>query len=448
MADVRPLPGIRYARETDLAAVVTPPYDVISPEAQARYYERSPENIIRLELGRDEPHDDELDNRYTRAATTFADWRLRGVLQQDAPALYLYEQRFSALGGERRRLSLLARVRVEPWEADVVLPHERTLSKPKSDRLKLMRATAATLSPIMALYDDSQGALAKALAKPLKRAPDATVRDEADEEHRLWIVRDAALFERVATFFRDRQLYIADGHHRYETALAYREELREARHELPLEDAANFTLMALSAIEDPGLVVLPTHRIVRGVPQERLAEFMRDLDGLFDTEPLIAGSLNDLEEVAAQKVVHALAEASDGGKRTAFALVAPDGVRILRQTAAGRAAMDERTGEAAHASEAWRALDVAVLHELVLARGLSVSEQAIRAGEHVTYTRDAQAALDAVRTAADGAQLAFLLNPTPPAAIRDVARAGDRMPQKSTYFYPKLITGLLINPLW
>ncbi|HET9111176.1 MAG TPA: DUF1015 domain-containing protein [Ktedonobacterales bacterium] len=448
MADVRPLPGIRYVRETDLAAVVTPPYDVISPEAQARYYERSPENIIRLELGRDEPNDDELDNRYTRAATTFADWRLRGVLQQDAPALYLYEQRFSALGGERRRLSLLARVRVEPWEAGVVLPHERTLSKPKSDRLKLMRATAATLSPIMALYDDPQGALAKALAKPLKRAPDATVRDEAGEEHRLWIIRDAALFERVTTFFRDRQLYIADGHHRYETALAYREELREARHELPLEDAANFTLMALSAIEDPGLVVLPTHRIVRGVPQERLAEFMRDLDGLFETEPLIAGPLNDLEEVAAQKVVHALAEASDGGKRTAFALIAPDGVRILRQTDTGRAAMDERTGETAHASEAWRELDVAVLHELVLARGLSVSEQAIRTGEHVTYTRDAQTALDAVRTADDGAQLAFLLNPTPPAAIRDVARAGDRMPQKSTYFYPKLITGLLINPLW
>ncbi|HZC06157.1 MAG TPA: DUF1015 domain-containing protein [Ktedonobacterales bacterium] len=448
MADIRPLPGIRYAPGSDLAAVVTPPYDVISPEAQARYYERSPENIIRLELGRDEPDDDELDNRYTRAATTFADWRLRGVLQQDTPALYLYEQQFTALGGERRRMSLLARVRVEPWEAGVVLPHERTLSKPKSDRLKLTRATAATLSPIMALYDDPQGALAQALAATLAREPDLAFRDESDEAHRLWIIRDAELIERVAAFFRDRQLYIADGHHRYETALAYREELREARHELPLEDAVNFTLMALSAIEDPGLVVLPTHRIVRGVPEERLAEFTRDLAGLFESEPLIAGALNDLEEVDAGAVTRALADASDGGARTAFALIAPDGVRLLRQTDAGRAAMDERTGEAAHASEAWRALDVAVLHELVLARGLSVSEQAIRAGEHVTYTRDAQAALDAVRSGADGAQLAFLLNPTPPAAIRDVARAGDRMPQKSTYFYPKLITGLLINPLW
>ncbi len=314
MADVRPVPGIRYAPGIDLAAVVTPPYDVISPDDQARYYERAPENIIRLELGRDKPGDDELDNRYTRAATTFADWRLRGVLQQDAPALYLYEQRFHALGGERRRLSLLARVRIEPWEEGVILPHERTLSKPKSDRLKLIRATAATLSPIMSLYDDPRGALAKLLAKPLKRAPAVAFHDEAGEEHRLWIVRDEALIAKVGAFFRDRQLYIADGHHRYETALAYREELREARRELPPEDAANFTLMALSAIEDPGLVVLPTHRIVRGVAQERLAEFPNDLEGLFTSETL-AGTPN------AETVTQALAAASAGGTQTALALV-------------------------------------------------------------------------------------------------------------------------------
>ncbi len=448
MADVRPVPGIRYAPEIDLAAVVTPPYDVISPEAQARYYERAPESIIRLELGRDEPGDDELANRYTRAATAFASWRLQGILRQDAPALYLYEQRFHALGGERRRLSLLARVRVEPWEAGVVLPHEHTLSKPKSDRLKLTRATAATLSPIMALYDDPRGALAKALAGPLQGTPEVAFTDEVGEEHRLWVIRDAALIERVATFFRDRQLYIADGHHRYETALAYREELREARRELPLEDAANFTLMALSAIEDPGLLVLPTHRIVRGVARERLPEFTHDLADLFESEPVLVDGLETLDGLEIAQVTAALSHASEGGARTAFALLAPEGARILRLTDAGRAAMDERAGAHARASEAWRALDVAVLHELVLAHGLSIDEEAVRAGERVSYTRDPQEALDAVRSGANGAQLAFLLNPTPPAAIRDVARAGDRMPQKSTYFYPKLITGLLINPLW
>ncbi|HEX8733056.1 MAG TPA: DUF1015 domain-containing protein [Ktedonobacterales bacterium] len=441
MADVRPIPGIRYAPGADLAAVVTPPYDVISPAEQALYYQRSPENIIRLELGRDETGDDELDNRYTRAAVTFADWRLRGVLRQDAPSLYLYQQRFSALGGERSRLSLIARVRVEPWEAGVVLPHERTLSKPKSDRLKLTRATAATLSPIMALYDDPRGALVKSFARLLKRAPEVAFRDGVGEEHRLWATRDAALIAKVGAFFRDRQLYIADGHHRYETALAYREELRETRRELAPDDAANFTLMALAAIEDPGLVVLPTHRIVRGVAQERLAEFPRDMAPFFTREELP-------DTPQAEAVTQALAAASEGGERTALALVTPDGVSILRLTEAGRAAMVAREGEHVGASDAWRRLDVAVLHELALAEGLSVSEQRIRAGEHVTYTRDARAALDAVRSGTDGAQLAFLLNPTPPAAIRDVARAGDRMPQKSTYFYPKLITGLVVNPLW
>lgn len=447
MADVRPLPGIRYAREIDLATVVTPPYDVISPEAQARYYERSPENIIRLELGRDEPGDDALENRYTRAAVTFAEWRLLGALRQDAPTLYLYEQRFTTLGAERRRLSVLARVRIEPWEAGVVLPHERTLSKPKDDRLKLTRATGATLSPIMALYDDPDRELAGMFAQTLAQAPEVEFTDENGEQHRLWRADDPAVVARVAAFFQPRQLYIADGHHRYETALAYRENLREIRRELPPDDAANFTLMALTALEDPGLLALPTHRIVRGIPEERLAEFERDMGERFAFLP-VAGAGESLDGVEAETVLDALREATGAGGYATFALVTPGGVRIMRQTDAGRAAMDEPAGERANTSEAWRALDVAALHELVLADGLSVTEEAIRGGEHITYTRDAQAALSAVRSGEGGAQLAFLLNPTPPTAIRDVARAGERMPQKSTYFYPKLTTGLVINPIW
>ncbi|SRR5579875_218858 len=440
MADVRPLPGIRYAPEVDLAEVVTPPYDVISPEAQGRYYERSPQNIIRLELGVEQPDDDVLDNRYTRAARTFAEWRWQGVLQQDAPSLYLYEQRFTVLGSKRRRLSLLARVRIEPWEAGVVLPHERTLSKPKDDRLKLTRATAATLSPIMALYDDSKGALAKSFAIVRRRKPPIAFTDEAGEEHRLWAIRDTEQFATVGRFFADRQLYIADGHHRYETALAYRNEIREMRRGLDADDAPNFTLMALSAIEDPGLVVLPTHRIVRGLDMERLANMGDELGVYFSVEPL--------ETLETQTILAALTAASDEGKETAFALVAPDGARILRLTSAGRAAMEARVSPNVGTSEAWRKLDVAILHELVLNQTLGISDEAVRSGGHVSYTRDAEQAIAAVLSGTEGAQVAVLLNPTPPAAIRDVARAGDRMPQKSTYFYPKLITGLVINPLW
>jgi len=440
MADVRPFPGIRYAAPADLAALVTPPYDVISPEAQARYYERDPHNIIRLELGRDEPGDDDLNNRYTRAAATFAEWRLHGVLAQDAPALYLYEQRFTAAGREHTRTALMARVRLEPWEAGVVLPHERTLAKPKDDRLKLLRATAANLSPIMALYDDPAAELATLLA-PLREAPPAAdLTDEAGEGHRLWQSADPALAERVAAFFQDRQLYIADGHHRYETALTYRDEQRALRRELDADDPANFTFMALAAVEDPGLVVLPTHRILTGLDPLRVAELGEFGSHFFDITPLDTEAVDD--------TLAALAAAGRGG-RPAFVVVGPNGMLTFRLSDAGRAAMAQLpAGEDVGSSDAWRALDLAALHELILRRGLGVTPEQVRAGEHVSYTRSAEAALDAVRARPDGTVLAVLVNPTPPAAIRDVARAGDRMPQKSTYFYPKLITGLVINPVW
>lgn len=436
MADVRPLPGIRYTDEAHLAALVTPPYDVISPEMQTRYYERDPHNIIRLELGREQPEDD-LDNRYTRAAATFAEWRRTGVLRQDDPSLYLYEQRFTSGGQHYIRTSLLARVRLEPWEAGVILPHERTLSKPKDDRLKLTRACAATLSPIMSLYDDPENELATALDTLRAAPPAAAFTDDAGEVHRLWVVNDEALAAQIAAFFADRQLYIADGHHRYETALNYREEIRALRHDLPVDAAANFTLMGLSALEDAGLAVLPTHRILRGLDVDRLAALDETLAATFTSEPL-AGDSADWAQV--------LADAEESG--TAFVLVRSDGARMIRLTDAGRAAMQAIHGDDVGTSNAWRTLDVAVLHALVLDAALGVTPDAVRAGEHVSYTRDADAAAMAVRTGENGAQLAVILNATPPAAIRDVARAGDRMPQKSTYFYPKLITGLVINPLW
>ncbi|HEX5155569.1 MAG TPA: DUF1015 domain-containing protein [Ktedonobacterales bacterium] len=437
MADVRPLPGIRYADEAHLAALVTPPYDVISPESQARFYDRDPHNIIRLELGRDEPGDDDLDNRYSRAAATFAEWRRAGVLKQDEPSsFYLYEQRFTSGGQSYARTSLLARVRLEPWDAGVILPHERTLSKPKDDRLKLTRACAATLSPIMSLYDDPAGELASLLGFIRTQEPLAVFSDDAGEEHHLWIAQDDALAAQVAAFFADRQLYIADGHHRYETALTYREEVRALRHDLDEDDAVNFTLMGLSALNDPGLVVLPTHRILRDLDAARLATLDETLAAHFTSEPLEGESADWLRALAA------------GEAGTAFVLVRPDGARLIKLNDAGARAMLDVRGEDVGASDAWRTLDVAVLHALVLDAALGVTPAAVRAGEHISYTRDAETAATAVRAGSDGAQLAALLNATPPAAIRDVARAGDRMPQKSTYFYPKLITGLVINPLW
>ncbi|HEV2235763.1 MAG TPA: DUF1015 domain-containing protein [Ktedonobacterales bacterium] len=447
MADVQPFAGIRYQDSAALADLVTPPYDVISSEAQARYYDRHPENIIRLELGRETPRDNALDDRYTRAAVTFAEWRLRGVLRQDAPALYVYEQRFTALGATHTRVSLLGRVRLEPWEAGVVLPHERTLSKPKDDRLKLLRASAANLSPILSLYDDPKGQMAKRLAKVRRGQPAVAFADEAGEEHRLWLVKDAAMTAQVAAFFAPARLYIADGHHRYETALAYRDELRAIRRGLEVGDSANFVMMALAAVEDPGLVVLPTHRLLHDVSPERLAALDTTLAQWFESETLASTEPADW--------LARLDQAGAGEAGTALVVVRPEGSALWRLTAAGRRAMhgpavaelaSADSDDAAGPSDAWRALDVVVAHALVLGQALDIDAAAVAAGGRVTYTRDAAAAASAVR--GGHASLALLLNPTPPTAIRDVALAGDRMPQKSTYFYPKLITGLTINPLW
>src|ERR1051326_5631734 len=226
MADVRPFSGIRYAPALDenLASLVTPPYDVISPEAQASYYTRHPQNIIRLELGQDEPGDDTLNNRYSRAATTLADWRLQGVMQQEAqPAFYLYRQHFQIDGVDHWRTSLLVRVRLEPWEAGIVLPHEHTLAKPKSYRMRLLRACAANLSPIMSLYEDPDGTMQQLLKPLIDQAPQIAFTDDVGEEHTLLSITDANQIAQAQRFFANKQLFIADGHHRYETALAYQD---------------------------------------------------------------------------------------------------------------------------------------------------------------------------------------------------------------------------------
>lgn len=434
MADVRPLPGFRYAADDTLAARVAPPYDVISPAQQAAYHERNSENIVRLELGQDAPGDDELENRYTRAATTFARWRLDGVLQQDPAALYLYEQRFTVAGREHTRLSLLARVRLEPWEAGVILPHERTLSAPKEDRLRLMRACAANFSPLMALYDDPQNELANRFTTIRASAPVAELMDDAGEGHRLWLMTDPATVAEVTAFLQPRNLYIADGHHRYETALAYRDEVRALRKEQLPDEATNFALMALTAIEDPGLVVFPTHRLVVDQPAEVLAGLREQIGTQFSIKPIV--------NPTPQTIMAAL-EALPV-ETPALALVDAQGASLLRLSTAGEAAMRERASAEGH-SEAWQKLDVAALHALVLEEGLGLSAEDVRAGRGVRYTHDATEAVGAVGKTA---QAALLMRGMPPAALRDVVRSGDRLPQKSTYFYPKLLTGLVINPLW
>ncbi len=436
MADVQPLQGIRYNAEAtgNLAQVTTPPYDVISEEAQTRYYARNPYNIIRLELGMDEPDDTSLNNRYTRAAATFAEWRVNSILQQEhAPCYYTYQQIFAYNGQTYTRTSLLARVRLEPWNARIVLPHEHTLAKPKDDRLKLLRACVTNLSPIMSLYDDPQGRMRRLLS-PYAETAEVKITDEMNEVHLLRSISDENLIALIQNFFAERQLYIADGHHRYETALNYREEVRAMHRKLDPNDAANFALMALTDIDDPGLLVLPTHRLLFGLDQDVLKKLTsQDLARFFSVYKL-EGAEASHDTLLERLAIMAASQPS-------FVLSTAQKTWLLCLNGAGKARMEESSH-----SNAWNELDVAIAHTLILEDILGLKAEDMTAGTHIRYSRNSQQALDSVQTGE--AQASLLLNATQVKQIRDVAIVDDRMPQKSTYFYPKLVTGLVMNPLW
>lgn len=435
MAEVRPFRGLRYSQQVvgDLAQVVTPPFDVISPTAQQRYYERSPYNIIRIELGRQEPGDNELDNVYTRAAATLGEWRLNGTLFQDTqPCYYLYQQRFAYGEQSYTRTSLLARVRLEPWASRVILPHEHTLKKAKDDRLQLYRACATNISPIMSMYDDPQGRIRRLLS-PLAEQAEIQIVDEAGEEHRLQPIVDQQHITLIQDFFAQRQLYIADGHHRYETALNYQAEITEQRKEVHPDDGINFVLMALIDVDDPGMLVLPTHRILFNLSPDVLQRLTpSQLSSTFNVQVL-----EGIQSSGA--ILQTLEQA--GAEQSSLVVYTPEQALLLQINEQGRQWMEE----SGH-SEAWNRLDVAVAQRLLLERILELRAEDMTAGTYVRYSHEPEETLQAVQRGE--AQAAIFLNGTPLRQVCEVAQADDRMPQKSTYIYPKLITGLVMNPLW
>jgi uncharacterized protein (DUF1015 family) len=436
LADVRPFRGLRYRPgvAASLADLLAPPFDVISPEAQRFLLRRHPANIVRLELGEERPDDTPQDNRYTRAAATLSRWLAEGILAIDPePAFYLYDQEFFRGGRLLRRRSLLARVKLEPWEKGVVRPHEHTLIAPKEDRLQLLRRCRTSFSPVFALYGDPDGRLRAAASQAARAASLAQAREPGGEAHTLYGLDDEVATSSIRDLFRDRTLYVADGHHRYETALAYREERRTPH--WSGEEPENFVFMALTAAEDAGLVVLPIHRLVRltAIPDDLAARF----EGVFLVEDLgpvrTGGPLRD-----------ALARLSEAGSEgPAYVAVGPGPSRLRllrpRNPEALRACLPLGT------PPAWRDLDVALLQYAVLEGLLGIDAARLARGDALEYTEDAAEALEAV--ASGRAPLAFLVNATPVEQILAVADAGERMPQKSTFFYPKLATGLVMYPL-
>jgi uncharacterized protein (DUF1015 family) len=428
MADVRPFRALRYdPAQVDPALAIAPPYDVISPEQQAELYRRSAYNIVRIEYGEQRPSDDARDNRYTRAAHDLDAWLRAGVLMRDAePAIYAYGQEFEWEGQRHARAAYFAAVRIEEWEKGIVKPHEHTLSGPKADRLELLRATRTQVSPVYCVFR------ARADAAPMPVMNGSPLYDvEADgQRHVLSAVRDAGALRQFAAHLAASDVYIADGHHRYETALNYRNEVRARAAHWTGEEPENFVLMALTDASDPGLLVLPTHRVVnpREVPGDEMARIARSFDV---TEA--SGGLAELLE----------ALASAGAGTTALGAVGLATGKMHLLTLRDRDAIEALMP--APEPAAWKRLDVNVLQFGILEHVFGIDAGALAAGGAVTYTQDAREAAEAVETGR--ARVAFLLNATPVDQVLAVADAGGRMPQKSTYFYPKLPTGLVMNLL-
>lgn len=447
MATIQPLRGLRYhaAHVPNLADVITPPYDVIDAAAQEAFYRRHPYNIIRLEYGRKQPTDSEQDNRYTRAAAEFAAWQEQGVLQPDPPAVYIYHQ-YYPLGGETRvRKGLVCAVKLEPYEKGVVLPHEETLPKHKADRLALMQACRANFSPIFALYEDAACRVEQLAETGLcgqKTCLDFT--DDQGQRHRLWAVSDPGMLREIAAIFDPLKVYIADGHHRYETALQYARLRRQEENVPPGQTRPyDYVLMVLVNMHDPGLVVLPTHRLVRNVKNFDPDRLVEDIKEHFTVEEYAISRFPGGLPAFLQQMHSALAGAGKAsrhahifglyaGRDRLFRLQLKEGLNLEGLLPPGHC-------------PAWQQLDVTILHSLVLEKRLGIGRQQREGENFLTYTRQEEEALQLVDSGSY--QMVFFLNPTLVSEVMAVAAAGDRMPQKSTYFYPKLPTGLVINKL-
>jgi uncharacterized protein (DUF1015 family) len=425
MADIQPFRALRYdLQRVSASQVVTQPYDKITAAMQEGYYAASPYNLVRIILGRREP-DSAGDNVYTRAAAYASQWRSEGILRQDSsPSIYTYSQTFTAPSGTKfERRGFIALGRVEDYSAKVVFRHEQTLSKPKADRLDLLRATRAHYEQLFLLYEDS-GQIASLLATP--QPPTIDVADEYGVAHRVWQISDPGVIASVQEKMRDKKLVIADGHHRYETALNYRDECRSAAGASSNPQAPyEFVMMTFVNMNDPGLLVLPTHRVVHSLGSFSADDFQNSSRAFFE-----------LEEVdPALDPARATALLRERGRAgTALLAVTSNRAFVLHSPkSAGAQFM-------AGLSPRQQALDVVQLHKCLLEGVLKLSEESIRNQQNLSYLREAAEALAQVRKGA--ANIAFLMNPCPVAQVRDVAFAGEVMPQKSTDFYPKLLSGL------
>ncbi|MFW6082438.1 MAG: DUF1015 domain-containing protein [Chloroflexota bacterium] len=432
MATIKPFRGIRYDPHVvdDLSSVISQPYDRVRHGLQDQYYNQSPYNVVRIIRGKECPGDQEGDNVYTRARDYYQSWLEEGVLiREEEPALYVLRQSFTTPEGtEKTRQGLICAFKLTPFDDGIVLPHERTHSGPKVDRLNLMQATQVNFGHIFMLYPGDR--INELLDDILQGAAPLEGHDlfEQDVLQQFWAVSNSTVIEQVREEMAPkRNLIIADGHHRYETALIYRDEMRAKYPDAPSNAGFYYRMVTMVSMDDPGLVILPTHRLIHSYDRMGTHEILDQAKETFQV--IDARDHAELESLMDNATADHPRIGLYDGAFTVLELKTPD---VMDRLLPGR-------------DPSWRMLDVTVLHELLIQRVMGISEEAIERKENIEYLRDPQMGYDAVDEGE--AEFLYILNPTRMEQVRACTAAGEKMPQKSTDFYPKVISGMVMMPI-
>ncbi|MFH0824088.1 MAG: DUF1015 domain-containing protein [Pseudomonadota bacterium] len=436
MARIIPFEIVHYNGNCakDMDRIITPPYDVISKEEQDGFYTAHPLNIIRVVLGRQLPDDGPDDNKYTRAAAVLRDWLTDGVLvRTERPGLVVYQMEFQRPDGGTRVIDgLITLVKVEDYGKGRVLPHEKTYKGPKKDQLSLLRACRAHITPIHALFSDPEDVVTKEYSRFTERPPDREATDIGGSVHRVWFVHDETALANIVRTFEEKSLFIADGHHRYETALAYRKEIEASGS--PAGGHEN-VMMYLTSMSHPGLTILPAHRMIKGMENLDIGGMLQRLAPYFEIEELPFSP--ETREETAEVLINRIGCYSQIGGKFGVAVHGEQCFRLLRiKDFTGVESLMDRT-----MPKTLRGLDVTILREAILGHGLGIDGE--NAEGLVEYSPSAADAIERVRKG--DVQLGFIMNPTRVDQMQAAAELGHKLPHKSTYFYPKLASGLAMN---
>ncbi len=434
MAEVRPFSGVHYNLSIvgDLSQVICPPYDIITPQLEQELYCRSGYNFVRIEHGQQLPQDSAIDNKYTRSATTLEQWLKQKVLIADKlPVIYIHDHYFTYQGREYKRRGLTVRVRLEEWHKNIIRPHEGTLAEPKSDRVNLLWALEANTSPMLAMFEDRKKHISSLLK--VEGLEELVIRTNVfnGERHDVWAVTEPQVVREICHGFNGKPLYIADGHHRYESALIYQRERLASSPTALLDGAFNFVMMTLVDFDDPGLIILPPHRLIRSLSPSKINNLMSKLQSFFDIKELPLSQPNVWQEINDFLI---------GVDQVRLALFGLNNQNLLMLTLRDFDTASQMMPY--FHSDLYKRLDVSVIDHVILEELLGLSsEDEVK----ISYNYDIKDAVG--RVLAKEYQLAFILRPVGVETIKAIADAGDRMPRKSTYFYPKLPSGLILNRL-